>query len=140
MSSSVLADDATSAYPRRQPRCHLVSRNRAKSQAERLEDALKTTGVSRRQLAIALLGGDTTRAKVDSKKTQILRWLKGTHGMSDDTARKVAAAFTSLGHPHTERAFFADPVAPRSWREEMAEIRASQDKILEELRKLSEAR
>ena len=97
------------------------------------------TGVSRRQLAIALLGDDATPARIASKKTQILRWLKGTHGMSDATARKVAAAFTSLGHPHTERAFFADPVAPRSWREEMAEIRANQNKILEELRKLREA-
>jgi len=120
-----------------------VSRRRRKTQGQRLAEALRTTGVSRRELAIALIGGEPSPSKIASKKTQILRWLKGDHGMSDDTARKVAAAFTSLGHPHTERAFFRDPAAARSWQEEIALMRKRQDEIrdeiLEEIRKLREA-
>lgn len=117
-----------------------VSRPRKKSQAERLAEAIETTGVSRRRLAIALLGAGASREKIASKKTQIGRWINGQHHMTDDTAKKVAAAFTSLGHPHTERAFLDDPTGPRSWQEQVAAIAARQDQILEELQKLREAR
>lgn len=116
-----------------------VARKRVGSQAERLSLALRTTGVSRRQLAIALLDGDASKQRIESKKSQITRWLGGKHGISENNARALAAAFRKLGHGYTDEAFARSPGAPRSWHEEMASIWEAQQEILEELKKLREA-
>lgn len=107
------------------------------SQADRLAQAFRDNpGISRRDVARQMRGLRATKEQIDSKKSEIVKWLGGRHGIGDKNAELIAAAFNALaGRVVYEPDFFKNPDLPRTYAEairENTELRA-------EIRRLREA-
>lgn len=116
---------------------------KADTPSQRLADALRQAtkqGISRRHIAIELIGDDVTEEKIRSKKAQITKWVNGA-GIGSDNAIRLVEAFRAQGMILPDD-YFLRRNDDESWQQQMArqfqEMRReqrAQREILEDMRK-----
>lgn len=95
------------------------------------------------RLARIMAGPDASTARVTSIHKQIVKWVKGKPGISDENAVRIARAFNTLTPGRYEDShFLKEPDREPSWAEEMANLMRLRQRDLRtyraELRKLRE--